>query len=583
MAGIGAAGLVALGMRPSAIDGLLGTFFTGGPLGLAQAMGMMVIAYQGFVLLSAAAGELRDPARTLPQASLITIAVATALYLPLFFVTATVGRPDGIGLVAFAVDTDATMVASGAERYFGAAGFWWVALTAVLATLTALEAQLQGASRLARAMAHDGTLPRWLARSGAGGVPRRAVLSATGFAALLVLILPEVRTAGVAAGLIFMAVLALAHLLALLVRRRSEADRLPYRAPWAPASLWIGGLAALTVSVLNAVSVPQAGVTVLAWLLLGSLVYIAALKTRARALDAGLEGADPDVVALRGRRPLILTPIANPANAEALMSVAHALAPPRVGRVTTLHVMAARPTARSRDGGPSDPAWRSGEPTPTPLDTAQRVLASSLASALTLGLSPQALTTVADDAWDEIARVARTLDCEGLLLGLSDLGDVHTLARLDELLTRVRSDVVVLRAPPGWHLERCRRVVVPFAGRSDQERLRARVLSSLARVADPDVEIVRLLPQAADEAACHRAQRHLERLVEGRDLGRVRCVAEATGDAAEALVRRAAAADLLVLGLPRHDADRHALGAFAARVAAGTPASCALMLIHARA
>jgi basic amino acid/polyamine antiporter, APA family len=583
MAGIGAAGLVALGLRPSAIDGLLGTFFTGGPLGLAQAMGMMVIAYQGFVLLSAAAGELRDPARTLPQASLITIAVATALYLPLFFVTATVGRPDGIGLVAFAVDTDATMVASGAERYFGAAGFWWVALTAVLATLTALEAQLQGASRLARAMAHDGTLPRWLARSGAGGVPRRAVLSATGFAALLVLILPEVRTAGVAAGLIFMAVLALAHLLALLVRRRSEADRLPYRAPWAPASLWIGGLAALTVSVLNAVSVPQAGVTVLAWLLLGSLVYIAALKTRARALDAGLEGADPDVVALRGRRPLILTPIANPANAEALMSVAHALAPPRVGRVTTLHVMAARPTARSRDGGPSDPAWRSGEPTPTPLDTAQRVLASSLASALTLGLSPQALTTVADDAWDEIARVARTLDCEGLLLGLSDLGDVHTLARLDELLTRVRSDVVVLRAPPGWHLERCRRVVVPFAGRSDQERLRARVLSSLARVADPDVEIVRLLPQAADEAACHRAQRHLERLVEGRDLGRVRCVAEATGDAAEALVRRAAAADLLVLGLPRHDADRHALGAFAARVAAGTPASCALMLIHARA
>jgi amino acid transporter len=345
MAGIGAVGLVALGLRPSAIDGVFGTFFTGGPVGVAQAMGMMVIAYQGFVLLSAAAGELREPARTLPRASLITIAVATVLYLPLFFVTATVGRPDGMGLIAFAVATDATMVAVGAERYFGAAGFWWVALTAVLATLTALEAQLQGASRLARAMAHDGTLPRWLARSGAGGVPRRAVLTATGFAALLVLILPEVRTAGVAAGVIFMAVLALAHLLALLVRRRSDPDRIPYRAPWAPASLWIGGLAALTVSLVNAATVPQAGVTVLAWLLLGSLVYIAALKTQARALDAGLEGADPDVVALRGRRPLVLTPIANPINAEALMSVAHALAPPRVGRVTTLHVMVAGPTA----------------------------------------------------------------------------------------------------------------------------------------------------------------------------------------------------------------------------------------------
>jgi basic amino acid/polyamine antiporter, APA family len=370
--------------------------------------------------------------------------------------------------------------------------------------------------------------------------------------------------------------------------------------------------------------VPQAGVVVLAWLLLGALVFIAALKTQARALDAELEGAEPDVVALRGRRPLILTPIANPANAEALVSVAHALAPPRVGRVTLLHIVSpgvgacgAHPRRPSRSlgtapaDGPggarpprhapprrpppsaggaeegSDPVASTTGVAPAPaalpgLATAQRVLGSSLEAAVALGLSPQALTTLADDPWDEIARVARTLDCEGLLLGLSDLGDAATLARLDELLNRVRSDVVVLRAPPGWHLERCRRVVVPFAGRADQERLRARVLGSLARVADPEVEIVRLLPHGTDPDACRRAERQLERLVEGRDLGRVRCVAEPTADAAAALVRRAAGADLLVLGMPRHDADQHALGAFAATVAAGTPATCAVMLIHAR-
>jgi basic amino acid/polyamine antiporter, APA family len=564
MAGIGAAGLVALGVRPAAIEGVLGTFFVGGAIGVAQAMGMLFIAFQGFVLLSASAGELRDPARTLPRATLVTIAVATGLYLPLFLVTATVGLPPGRGLVEFALATDATMVAEGAERYLGALGFWWVAFTAVLATLTALEAQLAAASRLARSMARDRTLPRWLARSGPAGVPQRAVAAATAVAAALVLALPEVRTAGVAAGLIFLTVLSLAQLLALLVRRRSETASLPYRAPGAPLSLWLGGTAAAIVALVNAVTVPQAGVVVLAWLLLGALLFIAALKTQARALDAELEGAEPDVVALRGRRPLILTPIANPANAEALVSVAHALAPPRVGRVTLLHIVATAPA------------------TLPGLATAQRVLGSSLEAAVALGLSPQALTTLADDPWEEIARVARTLDCEGLLLGLSDLGDAATLARLDELLNRVRSDVVVLRAPPGWRLERCRRVVVPFAGRADQERLRARVLGSLARVADPEVEIVRLLPQGTDPDACRRAQRQLERLVEGRELGRVRCVAEPTADAAAALVLRAAGADLLVLGMPRHDADQHALGAFAATVAAGTPVTCAVMLIHAR-
>jgi basic amino acid/polyamine antiporter, APA family len=596
MAGIGAAGLVGLGLRPEALDGALRPFLLGaggaaGLVGIAQAMGMMFIAFQGFVLISASAGDLRDPARTLPRASVLTIVIATALYLPLFLATATVGRPDGVGLLDFARATDATMVAVGAGRYLGDVGFWWVAATAVVAMLTALEAQLQGAARLARTMARDGTLPRRLARTGSAGVPRGAVSASAAVAALLIVVLPEVRTAGVAAGLIFMIVLALGHLLALIVRHRSDPTRLPYRAPWAPASLWFGGGAALAVAVVNAVTVPAAGVVALAWLLLGALVYIAALKTQARALDAELEGAHPDVVALRGRRPLVLTPIANPANAEALVSVAHALAPPTVGRVTLLHVVR-RPVGPT----PAVPFESRRAPTPpstdatespdgaasTDLATAQRVLGASLEAAVGMGLTPQALTTLADDPWEEIARVARTLDCEGLLVGLSDLHDEATLARLDELLGRVRSDVVVLRAPEGWHLERCRKVVVPFAGRADQERLRARVLASLSRLANPHVEVVRLLPEDVGEASCRRVQRQLERLVEGRDLGRVHCIAEPTDDPVGALTLRAADADLLVLGLPRRDASGHALGAFAAAVAAGTPATCAVMLIHAR-
>ena len=577
MAGIGAAGLVALGVRPSALAGALTPFFVGTPgaslVGVAQAMGMMFISFQGFVLLSASAGELRDPARTLPRASVTTVAIATALYLPLFLATATVGRPEGVSLLAFAAATDAAMVAVGAERYLGDVGFWWVAATGVLAMLTALEAQLQGASRLARTMARDGTLPRVLGRTGAAGVPRGAVLAASAFAALLVVGLPEVRTSGVAAGVIFLTVLALGHALALIVRRRDAARRdagrrpPPYGAPWAPASLWLGGGAALVAASINAVTVPAAGVAVLAWLLLGALVYIVALKTQARALDAELEGAHPDVLALRGRRPLVLTPILNPANAEALVSVAHALAPPGVGRVTMLHIV-------RRTEGPV--------PASADLATAQRVLGASMAAALGLGLAPQALTSLADDPWAEIARVARTLDCEVLLLGLSDLHHADTLARLDDLLGAVRSDVVVLRAPPGWHLERCQRVLVPFAGRADQERLRARLLASLARLANPEVEVVRLLPADVGEASRQRAQHQLERWVEGRELGRVRCVAEPAADPVAALAGRAATADLMVLGLPRRDADGHALGPFAATVTAAAPASCAVMLVHTR-
>jgi amino acid transporter len=565
MGALGAVGLVALGVRPEALAGFLAPpVAPGGAVGVVQAMGVLFIAFQGFAIVPALAGDVQDPARTLPRASLTAVAVATVLYLPLFLATATAGLPDGATLVAFARTTDATMVADAAAQYLGDVGYVWVAVVAVLATLTALEANLLGASRLARTMARDRTLPRPLARLDGRGVPRRAVATVTVFVVVLVVALPEVRTAGAAAGLIYLSVFALSHGLALLVRHRRPDGAAPFAAPGAPATLWLGGLTAGAVAVVNAVSVPAAGVAVLGWLLLGALVYIAALRRQARALDAELESAEPDVVALRGRRPLVLAPIANPASAEGLVSVAHALAPPDVGRVTLLNVVP------------------HGDATETRLQNAQRVLAASLRASFGLGLTPQALTTVADDAWDEIARVARTLDCESLLLGLSDLDDAATLARVDALIGAVRSDVVVLRAPAGWHLERCRRVVVPFAGRSDQERLRARVLGSLARLSDPDVDLVRLLPADADAARCARARRDLERRVEHRHLGRVRCLAIATEDPVAALAAMAAEADLLVLGMPKRDAGHRALGGFAHAVAAATPASCAVLLIHAR-
>ena len=565
MGALGAIGLVAIGVRPEALAGILAPpLAPGGALGVVQAMGVLFIAFQGFAIVPALAGDVREPARTLPRASLTAIAVATVLYLPLFLATATSGLPDGIALTDFARTTDATMVAAGAGRYLGDVGYVWVAVVALLATLTALEANLLGVSRLARTMARDRTLPRPLARVDARGVPRRAVATATAFVATLVVALPEVRTAGAAAGLIYLTVFALAHGLALLVRRRRPDGAPPYGAPGAPAVLWLGGLAAAAVAVVNAVSVPAAGVAVLGWLLLGSLVYNAALRRQARALDAELMSTEPDVVSLRGRRPLVLVPIANPANAEGLVSVAHALAPPDAGRVTLLNVVP------------------HGEASDTGLANAQRVLGSSLRASLGLGLTPQALTTVADDAWGEIARVARTLDCESLLLGLSDLNDAATLERVDALIAAVRSDVVVLRAPEGWHLERCRKVVVPFAGRSDQERVRARVLGSLARLADPDVDLVRLLPPEADAERCARVVRDLERRVEHRHLGRVRCLAAATGDPVAALAAMAARADLLVLGMPKRDAQHRALGGFAHAVAAATPPSCAVLLIHAR-
>jgi basic amino acid/polyamine antiporter, APA family len=288
---------------------------------------------------------------------------------------------------------------------------------------------------------------------------------------------------------------------------------------------------------------------------------------QAGAVDAEQEGAHPELVQLRGRRPLVLAPIANPANAEALVSVAHALAPPAVGRVMLLTVVP----------GPGD-----GETADRAVGNAQQVLRRSLSSALALRLYPEAMTTVAADPWSEIGRVARTHDCEILLLGLSRLDDADTLAHLDHLIGTVRSDVVILRAPPGWHLEQAKRVVVPFGGRGDQERLRARVLGSLARLADPEVVFLRVLPLETSEAERARIERGLRSALAGRELGRTVAACVRAADPVAELLRRASDADLVILGLPKRDVDQAVLGPVARAMVAGLPPSTAVLMIHRR-
>jgi hypothetical protein len=110
----------------------------------------------------------------------LTVGLATALYLPLFLATATVGRPEGVDLRGIRPrERDATMVAAGAERYLGDAGFWWVMALTGRAGHADGTRGAAGRRRTARARRWraTGTLPRCLLahRGGRGAAPRRGV------------------------------------------------------------------------------------------------------------------------------------------------------------------------------------------------------------------------------------------------------------------------------------------------------------------------------------------------------------------------------------------------------------------------
>jgi amino acid transporter len=264
-------------MRERDVDELgarLRPFFAHGASGLFQAMGFTFIALQGFDLIAAVGGEVRQPAKTIPRAMFISLGIALLIYLPLLVVISTVGVPAGGSVTAISEAHPETIVAVAAQHYLGPAGYWLVMVAGVLAMLSALQANLFAASRVGMSMARDRTLPAAMARiSRNSGTPKTAVWVTGLIVLLIVLVIPDVAAAGAAASLIFLITFALAHWIAILVRQRSGQRPPPFRSPWYPAVPLVGGAACLSLAAYQGIVVPSAGLIAVGWIAVGGLLF----------------------------------------------------------------------------------------------------------------------------------------------------------------------------------------------------------------------------------------------------------------------------------------------------------------------
>ena len=561
-------GFIALGRRdPVTVQESLVPFFTSGAGGLITAMGFTFIAMQGFDLIAAVGGEVKNPQKTIPRAMLLSLVAALLIYLPLLFVVSTVGVEPGQSVSDLAADDPETLIATAAERFMGWPGFWLVVVAAILSTLTALKANLFAASRVAMTMAQDRTLPGMLGRIH----PRRGTPVLATYATVLTLfvilfVLPDIAAAGAAASLIFLISFALAHWTALLARRRSATPP-PFRVPLFPLVPVLGGLACVALALFQAVVVPSAGLIALGWLGLGVMLYIAVFSSRAQAVDAYAEARDPRLLRLRGRNPLALVPIANPAKAGPLVEVASALTPPEAGRIQLLTVV-----------NPPGADW-DGEPPPQLL-TAQQVLHGAVMESFREQLAPEALFTVSAQPWEEIARIAHQHSAEILVLGLTKLSEQLESPQLEGLLNAVVAEVVILHAPDGWSLDSVRRILVPTAGRGGQDVIRARLLGAMGRKARREVVFLRVMPPNTPEDRQREAREALEELAqeEAPGFGKARVVV--SDDPGGTILAHANETDLILLGIQRHGRRRKAFGDIPMRIA--RDGSCATIQVSRR-
>ncbi len=120
--------------------------------------GVLFIGYEGFGLITNAAGNMDNPAKNLPKALYFAVFIVILIYLA---VSITVTGNLTTGQIAAARDF---ALAEAAKPFLGMFGFKLIAVAALFSTASAINATLFGGSNVSYMVAKEGGLPAVFAR-----------------------------------------------------------------------------------------------------------------------------------------------------------------------------------------------------------------------------------------------------------------------------------------------------------------------------------------------------------------------------------------------------------------------------------
>lgn len=173
-----------------------------GPAAIASGAMIVFFNYEGFELIANASREVKDPKRSLPVAYIGGVLLVMVVYVLIALVT--LGHLD---FAEIAANRDQALAVA-ADRLMGSGGHVMIAVAAVLACGSAINATLYSSGRLTYTVARSGELPKELERS-YRGVPLEGMVLFTVLALILANFVPlnAIATMGSAGFLfIFMAV-----------------------------------------------------------------------------------------------------------------------------------------------------------------------------------------------------------------------------------------------------------------------------------------------------------------------------------------------------------------------------------------
>lgn len=142
---------------------------------------LIMFAYLGLESATVPAGDVRDPARTIPRATLLGISASALLYV--------LGTVTVMGVIPRSqLEHSSSPFADACSAMWGHWAGGLIAVAALVSSLGALNGWTLLMGQIPMAAADDGLFPSWFGRRSTSGVPGTAILISATLATLLLLI-----------------------------------------------------------------------------------------------------------------------------------------------------------------------------------------------------------------------------------------------------------------------------------------------------------------------------------------------------------------------------------------------------------
>jgi len=558
-------GLLQIFREPGRVAESLTPFLPNGVGGVLVAMGLTFIAFEGYDLIATVAEEIKNPEKNIPRATFLALGVTVPIYLLILFVSLAAIDPGEITSWQFLGKFKETAIVRAAENFMPAIGVAVIVAGGLLSTMSALNATVMAASRVAFSMGRDLWLPSAVSKiHGRRRTPHVAIL-VTGVILIGMALTLPIEAVGSAASLIFLLTFALVNLAVIVLRRKHPEIPRKYKVPFYPVIPVLGFGLNILLALYQFNFQPVAWYVTIGWIGVGLLLYYAVFEKKSAVLKPQVL-IPQQRVAAEESGPCVMVALHNPANIESLLDLAYPIAHSRGLPLVAMSVVQVPRQMPIHDG------MRTAHHREALLSKARKIAAQR----------EEELDTkivVAHHSADGILSAVERHRANILVMGWK--GFTNTRDRLfgevaDQVIRHVACDLVLIKMPGKKELNSS---LLPTSG-GPNAKLAASILGAIADKKKMSITAGHIVPEQASEEQIETARSYIDDTVEllGKSAGQAEKKLIPSRSVSGGIARASRDYDLLVIGAAKEPFFRKMLlGEIPEKVARYSPATVMLV------